>query len=217
VPRIQNQRLFNAAVHVLASLLANLAWFFISGLPVRISMGVVRSFCGFTAILVAVLAVWLSLPPARVQLSSWMPGPLPSPLTEAQQQEYADNGVVLVKQLFRGEQLAELISESEKALKKRDLMDFVATSYHKLVFGLWRTRTPFAKAAFESSMPSIAQQLLHEEKSVRILKVQLMLYRLYIPCGVAVHAEQDLHACALAIRFQNDHNSPSGFLQVSYI
>jgi hypothetical protein len=143
----------------------------------RISMGVLRSFCGFTAILVAVLAVWLSLPAARVELSS-NPVPLPSPLTEAQRQEYAENGVVLVKQLFRGEQLAELISESEKALKKRDVMDFVATSYPKLVFGLWRTRTPFAKAAFESAMPSIAQQLLHEEKSVRILKVQLMPYRL---------------------------------------
>jgi hypothetical protein len=143
-----------------------------SDLPVHISisMGVVRSFCGFTAILVAVFAVWLSLPPSCVELSP-DPGPLPSPLTEAQQQEYADNGVVLLKQLFKSEQLAELISESKKALKKRDLMDFVATSYHKLVFGLWRTRTPFAKVAFESSMPSIAQQLLHEEKSVRILKV----------------------------------------------
>jgi hypothetical protein len=139
------------------------------------TMGVLRSFCGFTAVLVAALAVWLSLPPARVELSS-NPMPLPSPLTEAQQQEYAGNGVVLVKQLFQGEQLAELISDSKQALKKISLMDFVATSYHKLVFGLWHTRTPFAKAAFESSMPSIAQQLLHEQKSVRILKVQHIAY-----------------------------------------
>ncbi|KAG5186089.1 hypothetical protein JKP88DRAFT_262546 [Tribonema minus] len=112
---------------------------------------------------------WLMLPRRGPRLlNSTVPGP--SPLTPAHIKTYNKDGVVLVKGLFAGEQLNAMVKEGEAAAKGRALLDLVVSSYKKLEFSAWSTRDAFAQAAFNSSLPSVAQQLLGERTSVRLLK-----------------------------------------------
>lgn len=139
----------------------------------------IRSIVSLSALLVLFVAVALSLVSTgnrREKLvfshgSDFPSTPLPSTLTDEQRLTFQESGILFLPGLLIGDLLEDAIKAGEQVYQTPSLMGLLFRSvYAKLSMQEWRSTAGLARVAFESSMSSIAADLLGETHSIRILK-----------------------------------------------
>lgn len=97
--------------------------------------------------------------------------PAASPLTKAEINKFKRDGFLVMRQLVTGNELRDLQTAGDEIAHSFFWTDLVFRSfYQKIRMQTWRSKHAVAKFAFESTLPSIAAQLLGEQTSIRILK-----------------------------------------------
>lgn len=97
--------------------------------------------------------------------------PAMSTLTEEQRATFRDTGVLFLPGLLTGDLLDDAVQAGEHIYQTPSLMSTLFRSlYARLSMQEWRSTPAFTRVAFESSMGSIAADLLGENLSIRILK-----------------------------------------------
>ena len=88
--------------------------------------------------------------------------PFESDLTAKEIQDYQRDGFLLKRNYVQGPELDRLVQTAESIFHSWHPLDSLfAFSYAKLSVQIWRESSPFAQFAFESSLPSMAAQLLN--------------------------------------------------------
>lgn len=101
-------------------------------------------------------------------------------LTPAQIAEFDENGIILVRQLVRGNELLEAQKTVQKTVESPDFMTkvlrffFNFTAYRGIAYQNWRTHKSLADISFHSDVPKVVGQLLSRDSKnpvkVRLLK-----------------------------------------------
>ena len=120
--------------------------------------------------------------------STFPSAPLPSTLTEEQLQTFQETGVLFLPGLLRDDMLEDAMTAAENVFRKPSLMgQFIKSHYAKLTLQEWRSSPGLARVAFESSISSMAADLLRETNSIRILKDALFgQTKIGVGCGFHV-------------------------------
>ncbi|CAM9333521.1 unnamed protein product [Chrysoparadoxa australica] len=124
---------------------------------------------------------YMNAPQPKHTMEITLKSPKASTLTEEQIATFHEEGAIMASGVLEEEELNTLLKASENVIKSEgwrswDWLFGGPRIYTLLLNDLYLFEEGFAKTVFHTALPSIAAQLMDEEKSVRVLKDAFFSY-----------------------------------------